>query len=250
MVEYLDFATNLARQAGTIIRNNFGRTFTIEAKSDLSPVTQIDKQINKLVIENIKDKYPTHGLLGEEADFGSGMEQQQWLCDPLDGTKSFILGIPQSVFMLALLEDGLPQLSVVYDPFTDKLYHAVRGKGAYCNQAPIFVSKQTIKEGYVLMDNSSFGCIGTLKAMGGRMQQVSGTGYKCMMVASDKAIGFINHKADFHDIGPASLIIQEAGGKVTALDGSPLRFNNKIGGVVASNGITHKALLKAANSAD
>lgn len=244
----MDFALSLARQAGAIIRDNVDSTLDVQTKSDQSPVTQVDTRINTLVIESVRHHYPDHGILGEEDDYGDGTEKWQWLCDPLDGTKPFIMGVPQSVFMLALLEDGVVQLSVVYDPYLDKMYHAIRGKGAFCNMQPIHVSSEHIPEGYTLLDDDSITCVEALKNAGGKLQQISGTGYKCMLVARGKAVGMIDHHADYHDTGVASLIIEEAGGMVTGLDGLPLKFNAKVDHVVASNGVDHETLLKVANS--
>jgi myo-inositol-1(or 4)-monophosphatase len=250
MQEYLDFAIALSLQAGAIIRAHFDKRLAITIKSDLSPVTEVDIEINRLVIKEIKHTYPEHGILAEEANHGNGTERWQWLCDPLDGTRPYILGAPQSVFMLALLLEGELCISVVYDPYLDKLYYATKDGGAFCNGTPICVSRQRLEQGCVLLDNSSFGCLEALKALGGTFEQMAGTGYKCMMVACGKAVGFMNHKADFHDIGPAALIIQEAGGKVTSAEGQPLTFNSEITTAVVSNGQDHERLLAIARTAE
>ena len=244
--EYLAFAKDLALKSGNIISTNFGKTFATETKSDLSPVTAIDKQINQLVSETIKRRYPSHGLQGEEADLGTGDEEFQWLCDPLDGTVPFILGMPNSVFMLALTHEGRVQVSVVYDPYTDKMYSAIKGQGAFCNDLPIHVNDQPLEGGFVLLDISAYPCAKGIKAAGGRVEPVSGTGYKCMMIARGSGSGAIKFDADYHDIGPASLIIEEAGGKVTDITGSPMRFNKKINGAIVSNGVAHEALVRIA----
>src|ERR1700722_2177012 len=122
MEDRLQIALSLAKQAGSIIRENFGKNHVIELKADQSPVTEVDKQINTLVANTLRDAFPADGLLGEEGNTGSGAEQYQWICDPLDGTKPFILGLPNSVFMLGLSEGGNILLSVVYDPYNDRMY--------------------------------------------------------------------------------------------------------------------------------
>ena len=247
MEEYLRFAKNLAYEAGKVIIDNFDQDHEIETKSDNSPVTKIDKQINTLIAEAIAKTYPEHGLLGEEEDFGTGNEQYQWLCDPIDGTKPFILGIPNSVFMLALTENGQVLVSVIYHPFTDSMYHAVKDKGAFRNGNPIHVNDQKIKGGYVLIEASSFPYVAKIKQAGAVEEPVPGTGYKAMMLARGKGVGIIKGDADYHDIGPSSLIVEEAGGRVTALDGSMLRYDRPIPGVILSNRITHEDLLAIAN---
>lgn len=247
MDEYLSFAKKLAIYAGKIIRTNFTGNITVESKSDNSPVTNIDREINKYVIQQIKQTYPEHGLLGEESNFGTGTEKYIWLCDPIDGTVPFVLNVPMSVFMLSLLVDGEPSISVVHDPFQRKLFHAVKDGGAFCNNKSISVNNNTIKNGYVLLGTSSYPFIKSIKKKGGRVEPFPGTGYKCMMIASGKGIGQIKQTADFHDVGPASLIIKEAGGKVTDFKGSNQRYDDEIGGTIISNGIAHQELLEIAN---
>lgn len=246
MEDRLHVAKDLARKAGAIIRDNFGLAHSVELKSDLSPVTAIDKQINALVAETLKNTFPEDGLLGEEESYGTGNEKYQWICDPLDGTKPFILGLPFSVFMLALSQEGRMLLSVVYDPYVDKLYHAVRDEGAFCNGEPIRVNSEKIHEGYALVGADSFSFAAELKEHSRGIEPVPGTGYKCVMLASGRGLGMINDSADFHDIGPGSLIVEEAGGKVTGLSGEELGYSKEIGGVVVSNGTVHEDFLKIA----
>jgi fructose-1,6-bisphosphatase/inositol monophosphatase family enzyme len=253
MDEYLAFAKDLVRQGGQVIKDNFEQSVTIEFKADSSPVTEIDKQINNLIADAIEKTYPGHGLLGEESDFGDGTEEFQWLCDPIDGTKCFILGIPQCTCILALTKGGEILLSAIYNPFTDRLYHAVKGQGAFCNDQPIHVSDQPLKGAYVLIEASSFLAVAGIKQKGGDIESVAGTGYKCAMLASGYSCAVLKTKGDidFHDVGPSSLIVEEAGGKVTAYDGSQLRYDSPItgSGIILSNGVTHDDLLEIVSKA-
>lgn len=242
----LKIAMELARQAGAIIKDNFGKNHAVELKADASPVTEIDKKINRLVLETLKDKFPEDGLLGEEESYGSGNETYQWICDPLDGTKPFILGLPFSVFMLGLSRGGKMLLSVVYDPYTDKMYHAIKGEGAFCNGEPISVSKETIEEGYALVGADSFVFASELQKRARGVEPVPGTGYKCLMIATGRGLGMINDSADFHDIGPGSLIVEEAGGRVTGFRGESLSFNSEIDSVIMSNGVVHDGFISIA----
>lgn len=244
MDDYLAFAKNIARQGGQIIKDNFENNLDVELKSDHTPVTQVDKQINQLVIDAVQKTYPEHGLLGEEANLGTGKEELQWLCDPLDGTAAFIVGMQHSTFILALTRLGKPQLAVVYDPFMDRLYHAIKGQGAFCNDQPIHVNKQTLDGGYVLFEQSASNLYEKLQTVGAITEPVAGAGYRAMLLAQGRCTAIIQGKADNHDVGPASLIVEESGGKVTAYDGSPLRFDGPITtGVILSNGICHDDLI-------
>lgn len=258
MDEYLDFAKSLARQSGQMIYDNFGSNLNIEIKReegsvhDNSPVTQVDKAINDLVIKRVKEVYPNHGVLGEEGDEGTGQEELQWLCDPLDGTKAYTLGIPITTFIIGLLKAGEVQLSVVYYPFADKLYYAARGQGSYCNDQPIHVNRQTLKDAGCVMVYESYGQYeSAIKTLGGQLEPLGGAGFRAIQLASGFGVGIIQNPGytDFHDVGPASLIVEEAGGRVSDLDGQPLRFGRQItNGIVLSNSVVHDELLRIIKS--
>jgi myo-inositol-1(or 4)-monophosphatase len=164
----------------------------------------------------------------------------------LDGTKPYILGLKNSVFMLGLSKGGEMQMSVVYDPYENRMYHAVRGEGAFCDGKPVYVSEQRIDEGIVLLGADSYQYAPLLKQAAIAVEPVSGTGFKCMMIATGRGTGMINAVADFHDIGPGSLIVEEAGGRVTGLQGERLDYRRDIGGVIVSNGAAHESLLAIA----
>jgi fructose-1,6-bisphosphatase/inositol monophosphatase family enzyme len=247
--EDLVFATELAMKAGELLRHGYKNPLEIEYKPDGTPVTEIDRQINDIVADEIRRRYPTHGLLGEEADLGTGFERCKWICDPLDGTIPYILGIPHSVFMLALMRDNSLTLSVVYDPFSDRLYSAVRNGGASCNGTAIHVSRRRLCDGYVALGSNSDRFVEGIRRAGGRTELVSGSGYKSMMIACGEAVATIKDAADFHDIAPAALIVEEAGGLVTALDGSQLVLDRDIKGVIISNYLVHRTLIEVCQKA-
>lgn len=243
MDEYLNFARDLARRAGAIIKDSFNDNLAVELKPDHSPVTEVDKRINKLVIEEIKAKFPEHGVLGEEASNSTGNEQYRWLCDPLDGTMAFIVGMKHVTFILGLLKDDELVLAVVYDPLEDKLYHAVKGGGAFCNDKPIHVSSQGLQDGYVLFEQSAFGVYEKLIQAGALTEPVAGAGYRAMLLASGRCAAVVQGKSDHHDVGPCSLIIEEAGGKVTDFKGNKVDFSQPIGhGLILSNSACHQEL--------
>ena len=120
-------------------------------------------------------------------------------------------------------------------------------EGAFSNGEPIKVNSEKINEGYALVGADSFIYAAELKKQSRGIEPVPGTGYKCMMIANGRGIGMINDSADFHDIGPGSLIVEEAGGKVTGLKGEELDFSKEIGGVIVSNGTVHDDFIKIAS---
>ena len=142
--EYLEFAKNIAQYAGKIMIKYFNQNNEANYKSDRTIVTLADKEINSYLIEQVKSKYPSHSVDGEEEQFGKS--NYVWVCDPVDGTAMYARHIPVSVFSLALVIDGIPNVGVVYDPFTNSLYSAIKGKGAYKNNEKIFVNNYELDD--------------------------------------------------------------------------------------------------------
>jgi myo-inositol-1(or 4)-monophosphatase len=247
--EYLDFGRELALDAGDAIRQGFGGTRRVTYKADGSPVTDVDIRVNQLVIDRIRGRYPGHAVLGEERDFGTGFESCQWICDPLDGTVPYLLGLPNSLFMIALADESGLLMAVAYDPFVNRMYHATRSGGAFCNGSPIHVSACGLSDGCVVLGSDSLSFADAVRQAGGRVESVPGSGYKSMMVARGEAVALIRATADFHDLAPAALIVAEAGGQVTALSGLPVDARRSVeGGVIISNGRAHPALVALARA--
>ena len=136
--EYLEFAKNIAYKAGEIMMKYFKSNNGASYKFDQTIVTKADTEINDYLIKRVIETFPTHSVDGEEEQFGNS--NYVWVCDPVDGTAMYARHIPVAVFSLALVVDGNPLVGVVYDPFTDSLYSAVKGQGAYKNNEKISVS--------------------------------------------------------------------------------------------------------------
>ena len=144
MEEYLEFAKDIAYQAGKIMIKYFNQNNRASYKGDKTIVTIADKEINSYLIARVKERYPTHAIDGEEEQ--EGKSNFVWVCDPIDGTAMYARHIPVAVFSLALVIDGIPNIGVVYDPFTDNLYSAIKGKGAYKNNEKIYVNNYELND--------------------------------------------------------------------------------------------------------
>ena len=144
MEEYLNFAIEIARYAGEVFKKYFTVENGASYKYDETIVTKADTEINRYLIEKVKEVYPSHCVDGEEEQFGKS--ENVWVCDPVDGTAMYARHIPVAVFSLALVIDGIPMVGVVYDPFTENLYSAIKGKGALCNNQPISVSDTVLND--------------------------------------------------------------------------------------------------------
>ena len=144
MEEYLEFAKEIAAEAGKIMLKYFKEDNGANYKFDQTIVTKADLEINSYLVKMVKEKYPTHSVDGEEEQFGKS--DYVWVCDPVDGTAMYARHIPVAVFSLALVINGESNVGVVYDPFTDSLYTAIKGQGAYKNGTPIHVNDVSLED--------------------------------------------------------------------------------------------------------
>ena len=251
MDEYLEFAKSLASQAGKIIKSGLSEIQTIEIKSDNSPVTKYDKQVNELVASAIKRRFPDHSFIGEEGSFGPLSAKYVWICDPIDGTNSFMLGMPSCLFVLGLFKEGQQQLAICYNPSTQELYEATSGSGALLNNRPIKVNEQTAADnGIIVIDAKAYSeipeLLNKLEGKGYQVVAVNTSAAKMMLVAHGRAVGQLRTNGAVHDIGVAALIVQEAGGVVTDMDGGPLLDENYAlnNGFIAGNRYFHQQALE------
>lgn len=249
MQEYRKFAESFALMAGKIMRQNFKLGMIKHWKSDNSPVTETDLKINSLLIDEVKKRFPTHSVKAEEYSNESGGDFV-WVCDPVDGTIPFSHGIPISTFSLALTKNGESILGVIYDPFQDRLYSAVKGGGAYLNDQKIHVSKSNQLFGTVAgyeMFETAYYDINKLQERltneGVKLMRLCSVIYPSALVAAGELAFTIFPHTTAHDAAAIKIIVDEAGGKVTDLFGQEQRYDSDIKGFIASNGILHETLV-------
>ncbi|MBV9159288.1 MAG: inositol monophosphatase [Candidatus Kaiserbacteria bacterium] len=242
-------AKEIAKKAGAIMLQYFDGEQQLERKSDDSPITVADTLVNRMVIEELTRLFPQDGIVGEEestAEYGMG---RRWICDPIDGTKSFVIGVPTAVFSLALAVDGKIVLGVVYDPFLDKMFEATRGSGSFCNGIALHVSNEGLTDGYIAVTSRVNKIVNgsehlrALAAQGARLVTFSGSVYKMCLIARGRLAGYVEEQLNPHDIAAGQIIIEEAGGKVTGMDGGELDYSKPFCGAVFSNGLVHDELL-------
>ncbi len=248
--EYLDFAKEIAYQAGKIMLQYFHGENGASYKYDQTIVTKADTEINDYLIQRVKETFPTHSVDGEEEQFGKS--NYVWVCDPVDGTAMYARHIPVAVFSLALVIKGVSTVGVVYDPFTDQLYSAVKGKGAYKNDLPIHVNDIELDDmrsvsNFDMWPKSEYNVFDSIRELGKKTYFV-GVGSvirACMCVANgdfNLAI-FPGTKHKNCDIAAAKVIVEEAGGMVTDLFGNEQRYDESINGAIISNGKVHEEVL-------
>lgn len=249
----LEIAKRLAYDAGKIMLGYFNTAASDPTvKSDRTIVTKADTEINALVIEVLTKETPGYSIWGEEESSIIEGAKYTWVCDPVDGTMPFSKAIPISTFSLALVdESGSSVLGVVYDPFQNRLFEAVKGTGAYLNGTKISVSDKTKLEGAyideelwinheeeITFDNPK----DKLNKSGAKVTtQCSAVIMGCFVAKGDyEAMIFGQGKPE--DIAALAVIVTEAGGKVTDLFGNEQRYDTNIKGAIVSNGLLHSKL--------
>lgn len=244
----------LAKEAGVIMKQHAAGDQQVTIKQDSTPVTIADTTINHMVIERVRQQFPDDEIIGEEEstdDYGMG---RRWICDPIDGTAAYIMGLPSATFSLCLAVDGQPTVAVAYEPLRDQLYTAVRGQGSMCNNHKLQVSNQSFSDGlialapdYIRPDLINMPFVQKLLTYDKELAIFPGAVYRSCMVAEGRIVGFPHPKVKPHDIAAVHLIVEEAGGKVTSIYGEPLDYSQRFEGAVISNGIAHKGLLELFN---
>ena len=249
--EMLNVATQAALEAGSALLQTSRQNIRIFAKSDGTRCTNMDIEAEEIIIRILREHFPDFGFLGEETG-ASGEKNVRWICDPIDGTELFIANIPCWSIMLAFELEGKIILGVIYNPSTGELYRAFSGGGAFLNNRQIFVSrKKSLSESSLLFS-------GKEEMLGSRFwpglkQLICKTGstaeigeyFGWMFVAC----GFWELGAHY-DLGPedivaAKIIIEEAGGRLTDIEGRDTIYS---GHALVSNGILHGQALKIINS--
>ncbi len=250
------FAVEIAKKAGRVIQRDFKLGMKSWYKKDKTVVTNTDVRINRMVVSQVRKAFKGHTVLGEEASDPS-INNKVWVCDPLDGTLMFLHGIPACAFSLAYVEDGKPVVGVIFDPFTNRLFWAEKGKGAFLNGKKINVStKSDIK--YSLMgmtcwkDRGAFTNITDLykKLINDDVSVIDmfSIAYTGVLVAAGQIEASVHPATASHDSAALKVIVEEAGGKVTDLFGEEQRYDRKIKGCIISNGLVHAELAKIVRS--
>lgn len=225
MTPRLAKAIEIAVEAGRGTLLHFQRGLDVELKGDESPVTVADKEAEALVRRKIAEMFPGEEILGEE-EGQTGTGDTRWVVDPIDGTKSFVSGVPLYSTLLAYEVEGRPVLGVVYFPALDEVFYAERGSGAFLNGRQI-----AVREGGDL--NRSVVCSGSMQSLKkyGRLEGMMGfsepmmahrtwgDAYGHMLVASGRVQAMVDPVVSRWDVSAVIPIVEEAGGIAMRFDG-------------------------------
>ena len=243
-------ATEIAREAGSLLMEHFRQRVKIEYKGDVDLVTVADRQSEALILQRIRALWPEHDLMGEEGARVESGSDYRWYVDPLDGTTNFAHGFPVFCVSLALERKGKRIAGVVYDPTRDELFTAELGSGAYLNGEKIRVSKVTNLAECLLATgfpshkrhqnpNIFFYHQITLRTHG--VRRAGSAALDLCSVACGRFDGFWEFNLNPWDTAAGVLLVEEAGGRVSDFKAGPFRIDSRE--TLASNGLVHDALL-------
>jgi myo-inositol-1(or 4)-monophosphatase len=240
----LEVAIKAALAGGKILEQYFETEILREIKEDDSIVTHVDKETEGLVKKILLDAFPEHSILGEETGLTKNGQEYTWYIDPIDGTRNFSNGIPLFAVSIALVYGGEVILGVVYNPTTDSLFYAEKGKGAYWNHQKMSVSKDdsnrciiTVTSGRKapdlklrrdLMHDLPLGTVSAVRDFGCSALDLS-------YIARGNMEAAIQLGLKPYDFAAGIILVQEAGGMVTTLDGGEWKFPDNY--FIASNGV-------------
>ncbi|MBN2010686.1 inositol monophosphatase [candidate division KSB1 bacterium] len=252
-MNFLETARKAAHAGGAILISSLNtiQASSIKTKQQSDYVTHVDLASEKAIIEIITAAFPDHIIMAEETGQTKAVSEYRWIIDPLDGTTNYIHGYPVSAVSIALERGGEIILGVVYDPFRDEMFWAEKGSGSFLNDRKITVSSASNLEPCLIATGFPFkkkhALDVYLKAFSNIFQHVSGmrragaAAIDLAYVACGRFDGFWESLLKPWDMAAGTIIVREAGGKITDFNNTDKFFETQT--VVATNGYIHNALL-------
>jgi myo-inositol-1(or 4)-monophosphatase len=239
-------------RAGDMMMARVGGEMRVDKKGAIDLVTEVDLAIERMFRDLVSGRFPDHAILAEEMGGSRSVpEGPCWVFDPIDGTTNFAHGLPIFCSSLALEVDGVAEIAAVYDPTRRELFTAERGAGALLNGQPIRVSAAGSLIDAMLVTGFPYDVhtrldeiVGLFRAFVGRARAVRRLGSAALdlcYVAAGRMDGFWEQDLNPWDIAGGALLVSEAGGRVTTLQGTA--FTSRGRSVLASNHLIHDAML-------
>ena len=251
MSDILPMVESIARQAGAILMGGYGHVRHIQQKGVIDLVTEFDKRSEGLILSFLQQEFPDHSILAEESGRNETISEYLWMIDPLDGTTNFAHGIPIFSVSIGLLKNNVPLVGVVYDPFRDEMFSAELGHGATLNNEPIQVSSRAdlgqavISTGfpYDVRTNprNNLAQFAQFQLRTQAVRHLGSAALDCTWTAMGRLDGYWEFGVQPWDIGAGALIVLEAGGRVTFVDGDEGFLSTT--SILVSNGLLHEQML-------
>jgi myo-inositol-1(or 4)-monophosphatase len=251
MKELKGFAINLALNAGKILREKFNSKHEIHYKGEINLVTEADKMSEDLIIAAINSSFPDHGILSEESPAQNSSAKLRWIIDPLDGTTNYAHGYPVFCVSIALENEGVIVLGVIYDPLRKDMFVAVRGGGAYLNGKKMKVStaatlsRSLLATGFPYdIRTSKSNNLNYFKLMAMEAQAIRRAGAAALDIAylaAGRFDGFWELKLMPWDMAAGCLMVEESGGVISDMSGG--KWDISLPNVLVSNGLIHEQMI-------
>jgi len=247
----LETAVEIAREAGALLVRYFERRVPFELKGEFDLITEADRASEKLVVERLQSRFPSHGIVAEEGGGRPGSSEYRWYVDPLDGTTNFAHGLPIFNVTLALERAGEMVTGVVYDPLRDEMFTAERASGAWLNNRRIHVSAASRLDSSLLCTgfpsrrrhlsvNVHFYHQLAMATHG--VRRTGSAAIDLAWVACGRLDGFWEFGLNPWDMAAGRLLVHEAGGQVSDMTGRPHDFASPH--LLADNGCLHAQILE------
>lgn len=247
-----DKASGIVLEAGEYLRKNSKKIKKIAYKGSINLVTNVDREVEKILIKRLRREFPDTGFLSEETGEIKPESGTKWIIDPIDGTTNFAHGFPFYSISLALEKGKRPVLGIVYDPVRDELFSAEYGRGACLNGKSIKVSSQKDLKKSLLMTGFSYKLGKSMEAnlvhfrdfliASQAVRRAGSASLDLCYVACGRLDGFWEIDLNPWDTAAAWLIVKEAGGEVTTFSGKP--YSHYLKEILASNGKIHRQMSK------
>ena len=247
-----------AIESGKILKENFGGTYGIESKDVVSNlVTEIDTRSEKKIIEIIKGDFPSHNILSEEIGAIDTESDVKWIIDPIDGTINYAHSIPLCCVSIGVEKKGDIVLGIVYNPFSGETFFAEKGKGATLNEKKIFVSSENDIEKSLLVTGFPYTSdknptkqlevFTKIVSSDIPIRRLGSAALDICWTACGRFDGFWEYNLNPWDVAGGSLILTEAGGKLSDFSGKEYNIYEKE--ILATNGLIHGLVLEIIQSA-
>jgi myo-inositol-1(or 4)-monophosphatase len=250
MPSYLEASMEIAREAGALLAAYFERHIGFELKNEYDLVTEADRVSEQLVIDRLRSHFPTHSIVAEESGGHAGSSDYCWYVDPLDGTTNFAHGFPMFNVTMALEHSGELIAGVIFDPLRNEMFASERGSGAYLNNRRLNVSTvgrledALVATGFPSLKrhlhiNVHF--YYQLAMLTHGVRRAGSAALDLAYVASGRLDGFWEFGLHPWDMAAGILLIREAGGKCSDMEGGPVNLHGQH--LLANNGLVHGAML-------